>query len=125
MPNPCPKSDCTATGPHQHPMLGEGLWDPPVREIARTGQMEKLEVSVEKIPCRCPRCGAAFEGVAFIPMRPGETERVRPCDSCADKAEQACLERTPKLAIVKLDRPEPVLKAPRVIGQRELAPGDR
>lgn len=118
---PCPDPLCRATGEHQHPFLGEGLYAPPNRtprpvvapdDPVTTVKIEHL-MSMATIPLKCPKCGACWEGPAFTPLQPGERRRSRVCASCAPAVAEKVTPAAPALA-------EKVLRAPRRLGAREL-----
>jgi len=95
----CPKEECLATTPHPHPALGEGLFGP--RPDAQLGvPATQLALALTMIPCRCA-CGTAFEGLAFTPLKLGERERLRTCESCLDKREAEAIKRTEQIPKAK------------------------
>ena len=94
---PCPFGDCEATEPHEHRMVGEGLWGPKVvhpvsrHEVSGTLQIGQI-VTAGDGPLYCT-CGAEWVGALILPLRPGETRRLRKCDACCELAEAEVLAR--------------------------------
>lgn len=97
---PCPHRTCAETGPHAHPMIGEGLFGPPDKPATHDGAPSRsgpydtmvhigdaMRLVVRDVPCKCS-CGATFTGPTFT-LKPDASGYVsRRCSDClaADEA---------------------------------------